>query len=121
MANTYKAISLEIFRWNLGDCTNGGVSSRHTEVFILHDRGYIDIDLDNAPENLMVVKEMHFGNKSYKYLEPFEQCPSDRIGYMNGGNFAYSTDSRFHSDISQYPLAIHDRSETYEEYEALSR
>ena len=121
MANTYKAMSLNIYRWDLGDCTNGGISSKYEQIYILHERGYKDIDLDNPPENLMVIKEKKLGMKTYKYLEPFKECPSDRAGYMMGGNFAYSCDARFHDDISKYPLPIHDRSETWEMYESLSR
>ena len=121
MASTYKAISLSIFKWHLGDCTNGGISSKHNNVLVLHEKGCINVDLDNAPENLMVIKEECIGGKTYKYLEPFKECPSDRTGYMMGGNFAYSHDSRFSWDISLYPLPIHDRSETWEEYEDLSR
>lgn len=119
MANTYKAIGLGVYRSGR-DCTNGGISSRYEQIYILHEKGYMNIDLDNPPENLMVIKEKKLGEKTYKYLEPLKECPSDRAGYMMGGNFAYSSDARF-DDINKYPLPIHDRSETWEEYEALSR
>ena len=36
---------------------------------------------------------------------------------MFGGNFVYTSDSRFPSD---YPIPIHDRFETQEQYDQLS-
>ena len=54
----------------------------------------------------------------HKYLRPFKSADPNKTGYMFGGNFAYSSDSRFPFD---YPLGIHDREETWEEYEMLTR
>lgn len=44
--------------------------------------------------------------------------PGNAVGPMFGGNFVYSSDSRFPFD---YPLGIHDRFESQEAYETLSR
>ncbi len=109
-------ISAEIFRWSLGDCSNGGMSSRHKEVLIIVDRGMpLEFDENNPPENLVVMEEGFMG---HKYLRPFKSADPNKTGYMFGGNFAYSSDSRFPFD---YPLGIHDREETWEEYEMLTR
>jgi hypothetical protein len=44
--------------------------------------------------------------------------PANGVGPMFSGNFAYTSDSRFPAN---YPLPIHDRYETAEEYDRLSR
>lgn len=50
----------------------------------------------------------------YYHAEPIDQ-PSGMVGPMFGGNFCYSSDSRFR-EICQYPIPIHDRFETVEAY-----
>lgn len=44
--------------------------------------------------------------------------PGDKLGPMFGGNFIYSSDSRFPFD---HPIHLHDRFETQEQYDALSQ
>jgi hypothetical protein len=48
------------------------------------------------------------GGNEYLHAEPIEPCPSHRRGYMAGGNFIYTSDSRF---PNRYPIAVHDRTE----------
>ena len=109
-------ISAEIYRDHLGDSTNGGMSSRHKEVLIIVDRGLpLEFDENNPPENLVVLETGFMGRK---YLRPFKSADPNKTGYMFGGNFAYSSDSRFPFD---YPLGIYDRQDTWEEYEMLTR
>jgi len=97
------------------DGTNGGISSKY-ERFVL-----LGVDAPFTPDDmtpaLKIVKRFLFG-RDYYHLEPIDPCPSNQVGYMFGGNFAYSSDSRFPND---YPLPIHDRSETQEQYDTLSR
>lgn len=117
-----KALPVDVYRSiNIGDCTNGGVSSRFDRLLVLCDDGFIDVDMDNPPENLCkVVHRFLFGRDVY-HIEPVEEPKG--CGWMAGGNFAHTSDSRF-SDMCghQYgALAIHDRQETWEEYDILSR
>jgi hypothetical protein len=44
MANTVKTLPVEVYRDHLGDCTNGGVSSRHNTLYLACDRGFLDSD-----------------------------------------------------------------------------
>jgi hypothetical protein len=99
-------------------CSNGGISEKFDDLLLIHEEGFIDIDESNPPENLVkVVTRNIFGNE-YKHIEPYKKATG--IGYMAGGSYAASSDSRF-SRVSQYPLAIHDRQETQEQYDMLSR
>lgn len=109
-----KAITINVYRDSSGDCTNNGISNRYNELLILCPTGYINVDLDNPPENLVEVrtKTTSVTGKEYKYISPITECDEGFVGWMAGGNIAYSSDSRFR-ELSDYPLAIHDRQEKY--------
>lgn len=109
-----KGLHLYIYRDDLGDCTNGGISSQVKNITVTAFDGPFEPD-ENAPE-FKLVKRFLFG-RDYYHLEPVKPCPSNHVGYMMGGNFAYTSDSRFPFD---YPLPIHDRSETQEQHDMLS-
>lgn len=116
-----KALPVEVFRTcKLGDCTNGGISAKHDELLILCNDGFIDVDDDNPPENVCKIVHRFLFGKDVYHVEPI-QSPEE-IGWMSGGNFAYSCDGRF-SDLvgGMYgAVSIHDRQETQEQYDALS-
>jgi hypothetical protein len=112
-------------RW--GDCTNGGVTSRSRsegKYFVLFDEALPEgnYTLEQAMTNpdivpLRVVRR-RLGGGEYLHVEPWERCPEGHCGYMAGGNFAYSSDSRF-SALCDYPLSVHDRSEAPEFYRSM--
>lgn len=100
----------------IGNCSNNGISNRYDSILLICDEGYIDVKGDE-PNLCKVVKRNLFG-KEYLHIEPV--TPPTGVGYMAGGAFAYSSDSRFNR-ISEYPLSIHDRCESQKLYDALSR
>lgn len=111
-----KALPIKVYRNNNGDCSNGGITSRHDELLLICDDGFIPIDEENPPERLVqIVTRVLFG-REYKHIEPYAPIKSGCVGYMSGGSFGYSCDSRF-TRISDYPLSIHDRQETQEQYD----
>lgn len=109
-----KALSINVYRHGTYDCTNDGITSRYNSLLLVCDEGYIEIDETNPPENLVRLVVRHFGGKEYKHIEPVAQ--PEGAGWMAGGNIAYTCDSRFPSD---YPLSVHDRQETWEQYDAM--
>lgn len=57
----------------------------------------------------------------YVYAVPCdaEGVPLKRLGHvgpMMGGNFVYTSDSRFRNGVCEYPIPVHDRFETREDY-----
>ncbi len=96
------------------DCTNGGISSRYEQLLLVCEDGHIKIDESNPPENLVKVCDRN----GYKFLEPIAR--PEHLGWMFGGNIAYSSDGRF-SELAGHPLPIHDRQETQELYDLLTR
>ena len=56
------------------------------------------------------------------YIAPDDDFTDSDGVQMNGGTFAYTSDSRFSEAIKLYgALPIHDRRESWEQYEAMSR
>ena len=99
------------------DCTNNGVTKRHNRVILLPEGV-------KAPENatipvLKVVRRNIMGD-IYIHAEPVTKVEGERVGWMAGGNFVYSSDSRYREWIGNYPIAVHDRCETVEDYNYLS-
>jgi hypothetical protein len=112
-----KALPIYVYRnASIGDCTNNGISSNFDKLLLVHEEGFIPVDEDT--ENLVKVVTRNLYDGVYKHIEPYKKAT--KVGYMMGGNYASTSDSRF-SKISKYPLAIHDRQETQSEYDSLSR
>ena len=103
----------------IGDCTNGGISSKVNHAVLTGD-GIPEIfePREDMPEFKLVKRNIY--GRIYIHCEPIKPVNPHNIGYMAGGNFAYSSDSRFHN-ICDYPISIHDRQETQQAYDALTR
>ena len=105
-----KGLIAEVFRSSrLGDATLGGVSSNHDSLTIVGE-GIAEI---------FEVTEERPAVKIEKYCGRLRAVPVGKEGWpMFGGNFIYTSDGRF---PSQYPIPVHDRFETAEQSEYLSR
>ena len=117
-----KYISLRIFK-NRNDCSNGGLSHKYNECFIECNDGWIDES--KVPEDAIVKLEKGcFGSI---HLVPVKPVSSNCVGYMFGGCYISSSDGRWSKMVEEfgYPshcaIALHDRTETQEEYDILSR
>lgn len=113
-----RGVSVQIYRSDLGDCTNGGVTSpsqsrgRIVVVFDpeVQDGNYRLEDCKEDPRFicLRVVRRWVGTPHEYLHCEPITE---GRQGIsMFGGNYVGSSDSRF-SNVSRYPLPVHDRIE----------
>ena len=91
-------------------CSNNGISEKFDKLLLIHNEGFIDIDENNPPVNLVKVVTRQLFDGVYKHIEPYQSVPKGKVGYMSGGSFGYTSDSRF-SKISKYSLSIHDRVE----------
>ena len=113
-----KALPIEVFKSNIGDCSNGGITSKYTRLLLVCEEGYIEIDETNPPENLVKIVTRHLFGREYKHIEPVASVSSGSVGWMAGGCIGYTCDSRF-SEMSEYPLSIHDRQETQSQYDRM--
>ena len=111
-----QGLSVDVYR-GLHDCTLGGLSARYNE-FILVGEGVPGV-FDVTPEMpaLILVKRIIHGNP-YLHARPADEPLPGNVGWMFGGNFIWTSDSRF---PNKYPIAIHDRQETREQNKHLSR
>lgn len=112
-----KALRVNIYKHKSGDCSNNGLSSKYNELLLICEEGYIDVDENNPPENLVKLVTRNLFGKEYKHIEPVARPKG--VGWMAGGTIVYSCDSRFR-EMSEYPLSFHDRCESQEQYDLLS-
>lgn len=115
-----RALPLGIYEnKRIGNCSNHGISSRYKEILLICEDGFVEIDENNPPENLVKLVVRNLFGREYKHLEPYRRFDEGCVGWMMGGTYAGSSDSRF-TRISSYPLPLHDRQETQELYNLLS-
>lgn len=111
---TTKGLLCDIYKSGDYDCTNHGLSSKNTNLIFVDAEGPFEGTVENS---VKLVKRNLFRGE-YLHAEPLVK-PEGMVGPMFGGNFIYSSDSRFRA-ISAYPIPLHDRFETPEQYKTLS-
>lgn len=109
-----RALPVSIYKHKGKDCSNKGISSKYDEILLICEDGNIDVDLKNPPENLCELVERELFGRSADYVRPYRKA--NGVGWMAGGCVVYSPDSRFASD---YPLCLHDRTESKEQYDLM--
>jgi hypothetical protein len=88
-----------------GDCTNGGITSKNNFVALELPDGTAGLPRSYTG-HLPVVRIVRRQIAGREYVHA---VPKDIPGhFMFGGNFIYTSDSRFPFD---YPIAVHDRVE----------
>lgn len=110
-----KGLLVQVYRSDLGDCTNGGISaSRDKLILVGPDVPQIFEASDDAPAVRLVTKVR---DSDYMVVEPVLPDEIDlackprersKTWFMAGGNFIWTSDGRF---PNSYPLPIHDRTE----------
>ena len=100
-------------RHSLGDCTNNGLSSKVTSAYLVWDVDPINQDqiledfYNEKGEDFFVIKERFLFGEYSQIAVPYSIYKTGQHSMM-GGNFLYTSDSRFPSAA---PIAIHDRVE----------
>lgn len=95
-----------VYKNSLGDCTNNGLTNNYDHLYLYH--GHLDDEIINElPEDSLILIERVLWGKQANYAVPVEIYKSKRHS-MAGGNFIYTSDSRFPSDA---PISVHDRIE----------
>ncbi len=105
-----KGITADIYKSHLGDCSNHGISSNYHEVLVVGP----DIpELTEFDGTIPVVriKKKKYGNDEYICAEPISPVSPGYVGWMAGGCFIWSCDSRFRESVSEQPVSLHDRQE----------
>ena len=97
-----KGLIVYVYKNPLGDCTNNGISSMWDSLILVGDK--IPEIFDSSSNDVVELKLKFYNDQPYYYVEPVGETRH----CMFGGNFIYSSDSRFPAD---YPIPIHDRIE----------
>ena len=121
-------LSVYVYRHKAwGDCTNDGVSSRHNTMTLFWEckrEEAIAYCEENGMDTdaCLWLNVRYFWGEDHSAAEPLVK-PHGMCGPMMGGNFVYSCDSRLYKQNGQkcgYPIPVHDRFETQDEYESFS-
>lgn len=101
---------------SIGNCSNGGLSSKVETVTLVDPAvdGPFEPDTE-APEVKLVRRNI--GGRPYVHAEPVVPVKPGNVGYCFGGTYISTSDSRFPAD---YPIPLHDRQDTQEDYDHLS-
>jgi hypothetical protein len=139
-AEPRRGLILSVYRnAELGDCTNGGITATANAVTVTGIRRgsrtrkpaaveplprsmRVFTPSERAPEVTLVIRDNGSGG-TWLSLEP--AGADESRWWMAGGNYAGSSDSRW-SELcgagagGGHPVSVHDRSETWQQYEQLS-
>lgn len=120
-----KFLALYIYKEKGRDWSNGGLSSKYDECYIECEDGYLTEDQVPADAIVKLSEPNIFGSFS---LVPVQPVPEGYVSYMAGGCYVATSDGRFSRLIEKKfgihfygAVALHDRTETWEEYEVLSK
>lgn len=109
-----KALPIGIYKNKGKDYSNGGISSRYDEILLECEDGFVDVT--GEEENLCRLDSVRYGEHTHYHVRPVADPTA--IGWMAGGTVVFSSDSRF---PFAYPLSLHDRQESQELNDMLSR
>ena len=113
-----KGFIANILDYKDGNFSNGGISKFHKEVTIVSEKPELQI-FEIEPKDELVRPIVVIKNRDgYIYAEPIDA--PEGVGWMMGGSFIYSCDSRFRNLLNEYPIPLHDRQETPEQNRLLS-
>ena len=93
-------------RHNLGDCTANGLTSRVNMVDLYYGEVNTEV-LDELEEDVLVLIKRNLWGRNADYAVPYSII-KEGVHSMFGGNFIYTSDSRFPDDR---PIPVHDRVE----------
>ena len=100
-------LTVEVYKNSFGDCTNNGVTSDTSQTFVVPcESGPITEEgLDAYGAVYVILVPGKAGNRMH--LKPYGVSRHT----MFGGNFVYSSDSRFKETYGSNPVHVHDRIE----------
>lgn len=121
---------INVYRDSNGmDCTNNGASAKYKTLYLFAENTnlaeaaeFVDVNSDRVKaEQCFVVEVLRRGQKD-EYRRAVPLFPRRDAICMAGGNWGYLCGSgyRMISGLA-YPISIHDRYETQEEYGTLSK
>ncbi len=122
-----KQILVFALKSSLGDCTAHGATSIYRNLTLfsadstneeIEDYCMKNTVAKNSCLRVVVRENPIYGN----YAEVVFKKPSSAGTYMFGGNYVVTSDSRYSEIVGmKHPLSVHDRFESWEMHEHLSK
>jgi hypothetical protein len=110
-----KGILVHVLRFALGDCTNGGASSRHA-TFVLTGPGLPELFAPDEGTPELRLESLRLGGTTVHRAFPVsDDVDPERRGMIRGvfgGNYVVSSDARF-VGVCGGPIRVMDRCEEY--------
>jgi hypothetical protein len=97
-----KGLLVTVYRGS-SDCTNNGISKNYDQLILIGE-GVPEIFEPNETTPAIYLEKRYFGRETILSAKPNKPGKHQ----MFGGNFIYTSDSRFPSDA---PIKVHDRVE----------
>lgn len=105
-----KGLLVDVYRPK-HDCTGNGITSKVDEIILVDPENDIGpFEIDEGEVYLEVVRRNIGGEYLHARVMRDGQHLGDEFHEMAGGNFVYSSDSRF---PNRYPISVHDRFENW--------
>jgi hypothetical protein len=105
---------INVYRWAGPDCSMRGISAQHDKLCVVNCVGPFEPSEDCPAVELV---KLRHGNVVLQPVDP-EYHGGGGKWLMFGGNFGYTSDSRFNAKVRElsgydfsFPVAIHDRYE----------
>ena len=120
--NNLKGLPVQFYYCKLTrKCALNGVSVNNESIILVHESISSPSEVKENEPYLVLKKRELFGS-TYLHAEPYVNGKPINQGepghLMFGGNFIYTSDSRF---PNKYPIPVHDRFESPEMYRAMSQ
>ena len=100
------------------DCSNNGPTSKYDFLYVFRESVPKEqIRFDALEDKCVYLKK----SNNYVWAEMVFKRPDNEGHYCSGGNYICSSDASFIDMVGHsYPISVHDRFETWPEYNALS-
>ena len=104
----YKGLLVTVYKMPDCDCTNKGMSHDKTQLILIGEGIPEIFEGDETNTVVLVERNLKSFDGKYLHVEPVNYDNDHKPWFMAGGNFIYTSDSRF---PNKYPISIHDRVE----------
>jgi hypothetical protein len=106
---TLKGYRVRIFRSDISSSSSNILNSENSAILVTDGMSGDSSTVLSSEPHLKLIKRDIFGKKVLS-AEPINYGHEGK-SKMFGGSFIWSTDSRFRNDVSESPIALHDRVE----------
>jgi len=112
-----KGLIVNVYKSPLGDSTAGGLTSKFDKAVIV-GKGIPEIFAPSEDAPAIYLDKI----RDHVFASPVDKTQEKSGTWMFGGNFVYSSDSRFSKLTNDgNPIPVHDRFEDWDTYDRMSR